>query len=248
MDIKDFFEKHSNVIVAVSGGVDSAVLLHFASLYADRVKVCFVNNGFQPSFAFTDAKKICDKYSIPINHIVISALSDNNIADNNEKRCYYCKKQMFSAVKELAVKEGAEIVEGTNFDDDVDGRPGFRAITELGVLSPLRMCRLSKGRIREIARENGISVYDKPSYSCLATRIKNGNKITDALIQKTEKAENILYNLGYSNFRIRYDNGAGELELTATDRNKYNSDKRGVDALLSEYYNIIILSECVRDE
>lgn len=246
MTIKKFFELHERVVVAVSGGVDSAVLLFLSKKYAKTVYACFVNTEFQPQFEFNDAKAVCNSIGVDLNIISMSVLESSDITNNPSNRCYYCKKKIFSAILDFAKDKNAYVLEGTNFTDDITDRPGYKAIKEFGVLSPLRECCLSKSDIRKIAEINGIPVYDKPSYACLATRIPFGTEINANNLNITEVAEKELMERSFTDFRIRYNNGNALLELTESDRELYFSKKGEIDSILSRYYNSIDLSEKVR--
>lgn len=246
MEIESFFKKYNRVTVAVSGGVDSAVLLYFAKQYADKVYACFVKSEFQPEFELRDALSVCRFLHIELKVINASVLSESKIASNPKDRCYYCKRKIFSEICSFAKSNNSSVIEGTNVDDDIDDRPGFKAINELGVLSPLRLCGLTKNDVRKIAISVGIPVGQKPSYACLATRVPTGTEITKDILGITEKAESRLFEMGFSDFRVRYDNGNAMLELTKEDRLKYLSNKDKFDLLLKPYYNKIQLSDKVR--
>lgn len=246
MEIKEFFKKNRCVTVAVSGGVDSAVLLYLAKQYADRIYACFVKSELQPEFELRDAFAVCGFLDIPLKVIDVSVLSENEIISNPKDRCYYCKKKIFSEICSFSKSNNSLVIEGTNADDDIDDRPGFKAINELGVLSPLRLCGITKKDVREIASSAGIPVSQKPSYACLATRIPTGTKITKDILSITDRAESRLFEMGFSDFRVRYDNGNALLELTKEDRLKYLSNRDEIDLILKPYYNKIQLSDKVR--
>lgn len=246
MNIQQFFSIHSNVVVAVSGGVDSALLLYFAKKYANDVTACFVKTAFQPEFELNDAKEICDAVGVQLNVINIDVLSESRIISNPDNRCYFCKKLIFNSILDFARALNKEVVEGTNASDDVDDRPGYKALGELGVLSPLRLCGIDKRKIRELATEVNLSVADKASYACLATRIPANTIITEKALSVTEKAEHELFKLGLKNFRIRYINGAGKLQLSQNDMKIFNQNKDDILKAIKPYYNDILLDNEVR--
>ena len=242
MDIKDFFSKYNKAAVAFSGGVDSSVLLLYAKRYAKSFKAYFVKTEFQPQFELDDAIKICNQLEAELDIINVSVLDDQKICSNTAERCYYCKKQIMSKIIERAYCDGFDtVLDGTNASDDIDDRPGYKALCELGVLSPLRLCSLTKKDIRNTAEQNGLFVYGKPSYSCLATRIEKGTQITDKILKTTEKAEQELFDAGFLDFRMRYKNGSAVLEMRKSDADKLLNDDKIVKGL-KKYYDSVSLS------
>ena len=244
MDIKTFFKENSEAAIAFSGGVDSAVLLALAKKYAMRVRAYYVKSQFQPQFELDDAVEISRLLNADLEIIPLDVLSDKEVTDNPQNRCYYCKKQVFSQIIRHARADGFGIIlDGTNASDDIGDRPGFAALGELGVASPLRLCGYTKADIRALAREYGLPVADKPSYACLATRIPTGTKITAELLSKTEAAEGLLRKADYKNFRVRCHGDTAVLELSRTDRSLYSRTKDRTNSLLSPYYATVELSD-----
>ncbi len=249
MTIENFFQLHNNTAVAFSGGVDSAVLLFFAKAYARNVKAYYVRSQFQPAFEYEDALKVAEILDTDLEVIEVDVLSDSEIVKNPANRCYLCKKRIFGAIKNAAARDGFEtVVDGTNASDDINDRPGFKALKELGVISPLRECGYTKKEIRIIAEENSLPVFDKPSYACLATRIPTGTRITSELLEKTEKAENLLMKEGFRNFRIRYSDGDARLELGKKEAEMFNKNKEKIISLLTAYYGSVYLDSRERTD
>lgn len=242
MDHIAFFQQHDEVAVAFSGGVDSSVLLALAKRYAKRVKAYYVKTQFQPQFELDDALEVAKLLDVEIRIIQLDVTADPVIAGNPKNRCYFCKKKIFSTIIRCANDDGFEtVLDGTNASDDIGDRPGFAALSELGVLSPLRICNLSKQQIRQIAKENNIPVANKPSYACLATRIPYGVRITDEILKKTEVAEDLLRKAGYSNFRVRYLNGSAKLELGKAELELFRRREEETIELLSPFYEAVFL-------
>ena len=237
MTIDEFFSKHSSVAVALSGGVDSALLLSLAAEKAERSKAYFVKSQFQPAFELEDARRVAEGAGVQLEVINVDVLSHSEIASNPENRCYYCKKLIFSTIIDSAERDGFDVVcDGTNATDDLDDRPGARALKELGVLSPLRLCGIGKPEVRLLAEKRGVEVYAKPSYACLATRIMSGNPITARALEVIEKAEGELFSLGYSDFRIRSRGKGALLQLGRCDFELFVSLREQTAAVLNKYY------------
>ncbi|MBQ5995204.1 MAG: ATP-dependent sacrificial sulfur transferase LarE [Clostridia bacterium] len=242
MEIQDFFKEHKSVAVAFSGGVDSAVLLMLALRCAERVKAYFVKSPFQPAFELEDAKKTAELLGAPLEVLCADVLSDPTVRSNPKDRCYYCKKRIFGIISEKAHSDGFDtLLDGTNASDDETDRPGVRALRELGVLSPLRECGLDKAYIRKLAAENGLPVFDKPSYACLATRIPYGTPISEEVLLKTENAEGLLMREGFRNFRIRYADGSARLELGKAEFTILQEKREKIYEMLIKSYDNVYL-------
>ncbi len=242
MTEKEFFKENKNVAVAFSGGVDSSVLLLLAKRYCENVKAYFVKSSFQPEFEYEDALAVTRLLDVETEVIRVDVLSDKDIVKNPDIRCYYCKKRIFEAICKAAEKDGFNtVLEGTNASDDISDRPGFAALKEMGILSPLREFGYTKKQIRTIARENRLPVADKPSYACLATRIPTGIVITKEILEKTEKAEGCLRNIGFKNFRLRYLDGAAKLELGEKEFELLYKNRERVTTILSPYYENVYI-------
>lgn len=204
MELKTYFADHSEVAVALSGGVDSACLLWAAKTYAKTVRAYCVHAPFQPAFEIEDARAVAERVGVPLTVLTADVLADPAVAANPADRCYYCKRGIFSLLLKAAAEDGLSlVVDGTNASDDAGDRPGMRALREMGVQSPLRLCGLTKQDVRALARKAGLPVWDKPSYACLATRIPTGTPITRADLERVERAEGELFRLGFSDFRVR---------------------------------------------
>ena len=204
MTLQEFFEVNKKAAIAFSGGVDSVYLLYAAVKAGADVKAYYVKSVFQPEFEFNDAKKLAELTGCNICVIRADVLSDDTVAANPPDRCYYCKQHIMGAITEAAKADGYDTVcDGTNASDDADDRPGFKALAEYNIISPLRECGLTKQDIRKASKEAGLPTWNKPAYACLATRILTGEKITEEKLAVTEKAESILYNMGFRDFRVR---------------------------------------------
>ena len=200
-----FFEENPRIAVAYSGGVDSSYLLYAAKTAGCDVHAYYAKSQFQPEFELNDAKKLTGSIGVPMTVGTLDALGCEDIANNPPDRCYHCKSAILAKLWEMALADGFTVLcDGTNADDMEGDRAGMRALRELGVASPLRDAGLSKEDIRRMSEQAGLFTHDKPSYACLATRIPSGTAITEELLEKIERAEDALFKIGFSDFRVRY--------------------------------------------
>lgn len=214
MNLNEFFKKNPKVAIGFSGGVDSAYLLYKAKECGADIQPYYIKTAFQPEFELYDALRLCEKIGVKLKVIEYDILSHKDITKNPENRCYYCKKALFSTLKAQAQKDGYTlIIDGTNASDDLSDRPGAKAISELSVRSPLRECGLTKDEIRKLSKEAGLFTWNKPSYSCLATRVKTNTALNKDLLGKVEATELELMSLGFSDFRVRTDGKTARLEI-----------------------------------
>ena len=244
MTLQDFFTENPAVAVALSGGVDSAYLLHAAARWARQVRAYCIASPFQPRFEIETAAQLAESAGVALSLIELDVLSVPDAAANGPERCYHCKKALFTALTEAARADGFPlVVDGTNASDAEDDRPGMRALRELGVRSPLRECGLSKNRIRQLAREAGIAVWDRPSYACLATRVATGQPITKELLRRIEQAENALFAMGFSDFRLRVRGNAALLQLPVEQHPAARQRWQELEHLLSTFDNVTLDSQ-----
>lgn len=214
MKIEDFFAQHTKVALAFSGGSDSAYLLYEAFNCRVDVRAYFLKTEFQPRSELIDARRLATDLGIPLTVIDASVLDDEKIAENTPLRCYFCKWRMFTLLIDRAAADGYDVViDGTNASDDLTDRPGVRALAQLKVLSPLRECGITKEELRQRSMRVGLFTHNKPSYSCLATRIPTGTHIKPELLTKIELAEDALFQMGFSDLRLRIDGDTARLEL-----------------------------------
>ena len=247
MDLKQFFEQYPRVAIAFSGGVDSAYLLYAASKYAKHVKAYYVNTAFQPQFELDDAVRLARELGAEMKVLDVDILCHSNVADNPADRCYHCKKVLFSEIIKAAKGDGFGILlDGTNASDESSDRPGMRALAELAVRSPLRECGLTKAEIRELSREAGLFTHDKPAYACLATRIPTGEAITADKLQRTQRCEAYLTQLGFRDFRIRTVGEAAKLQIRGSDMPLLMARREDIFVELKQYYSAVWLDLEVR--
>ncbi len=205
-----FFDENPRFALAFSGGTDSAFLMHAARKHGAEIRCYSVFSEFQPRFELSDVQRLDPDAEI----IPAEVLCDAEIRANGPLRCYHCKKRVFTLIKSHAAADGFDMVcDGTNASDSYDDRPGMKALAELGIRSPLRECGLTKAEIRAYSAEEGLFTADKPSYSCLATRVPTGTEITAEALARIEDGEMYLFSLGFSDFRLRLRGDRFSLEL-----------------------------------
>jgi len=201
------FDKMS---VAFSGGVDSTLLAYICKTAKPDSIAITVDTEVMARDELEEAKNIAK--TLGLNHKIIrlNLLDIPEFVENTEMRCYYCKRAIIKAIKD-EIGNDYVLVDGTNKDDLSDFRPGLRALKEFGVISPLDC--LTKEEIRRIARELGLPNWNKPSNSCLATRIPFGDTITKEKLEMIEKAEKFIKDSGFSIVRVRSEGGNARIEL-----------------------------------
>lgn len=238
MDIKAFFKKYNSAAIAFSGGVDSAFLLYCAKECGADVTAYYVKSAFQPQFEFEDAKRIASELEIPLKIIETNILDYDEVRRNDPLRCYYCKRHIFSQIKAQAKSDGYSVIlDGTNASDDSGDRPGMKALEELKVLSPLRLCGYTKDEIRKQAKNAGLFLWNKPAYACLATRIKPNEEITPNALNFVEKAEMFMMNLGFKNIRVRVSQNEATIILKDNNQELLKEKRNIIEKEFSQYFN-----------
>lgn len=202
--LADFFARTPRVAVAFSGGCDSSCLLAAALRAGCEVKAYLVKTAFQPDFEEQDARAVVERLGVPFEIIELDMFDGGEgkraICANPPDRCYWCKALIFSTIWEHARRDGFEVlVDGSNASDDPARRPGFKALGELGVVSPLRRAGMSKVAVREaLARfegelglPEGSLLSEKPSFPCLAVYVSEGEEITSASLLEAARSRDL---------------------------------------------------------
>ena len=242
MTLEQFFQENPRCALGFSGGVDSAYLLYAGVKAGADIRPYFIKTAFQPAFELADARKLAAGLGAEVTVLELDALADPRVAANPADRCYFCKQNLFRTLKERAVADGYPVLlDGTNASDEAGDRPGMRALAELSVRSPLRECGLTKAEIRARSKEAGLFTWDKPAYACLATRVPAGEAITADLLARVEGAEDALFRLGYTDFRVRVFHSAARLQLPRGQMERAVREAEELRQALKPYFTPILL-------
>ena len=242
MTLKQFFQENPRCALGFSGGVDSAYLLYAGVKAGADIRPYFIKTAFQPAFELADARKLAAGLGVEVTVLELDALADPRVAANPADRCYYCKQNLFRTLKDRAIADGYPVLlDGTNASDEAGDRPGMRALAELSVRSPLRECGLTKAEIRARSREAGLFTWDKPAYACLATRVPAGETITADILARVEGAEDALFRLGYTDFRVRVFHSAARLQLPRGQMERAVREAEELRQALKPYFTPILL-------
>ena len=242
MTLEQFFQENPRCALGFSGGVDSAYLLYAGVKAGADIRPYFIKTAFQPAFELADAQKLAEGLGVEVTVLELDALADPRVAANPADRCYFCKQNLFRTLKERAIADGYPVLlDGTNASDEAGDRPGMRALAELSVRSPLRECGLTKAEIRARSKEAGLFTWDKPAYACLATRVPAGEAITADLLARVEGAEDALFRLGYTDFRVRVFHSAARLQLPRGQMERAVREAEELRQALKPYFTPILL-------
>lgn len=222
-----------NTAVAFSGGVDSSLLLKLACLRAKKqgtyVYAIAAHTELHPSGDLEIAKRVAEESGAAFTVLKLQELKEADIVNNPVDRCYRCKKLLFKEIKRKAEELGAKVlIEGTNLDDTKVYRPGLKAIEELGIKSPLKDAGFTKEQVRKLAAAYDISVADRPSTPCLATRFPYGAVLSPEKMKKVEQGEIFLKELGLYNVRLRVHGETARIEVDEKDMPKLLESRKEV--------------------
>jgi uncharacterized protein len=208
-------KKLESLLVAYSGGVDSTFLLRVAKdALGDNVVAATAKSPIYPQREYEQAKTMASELGVKHLTIFTEQYQQPEFSHNPPNRCYYCKRELFAKLRQLADEEGLSwVADGTNSDDLGDYRPGMMAAAELGVRSPLCEAGLTKDDIRALSRQLGLATWDKPSLTCLASRFPYGDEITLKGLSMVAEAEEYLQGLGFKQLRIRHHKDIARIEV-----------------------------------
>ena len=217
--LEAYLTELGSLAVGYSGGVDSSFLLYTAhEVLGDRVLAVTGADASIPERELKEAKAFCEKYGIRQVILPVDPMADEEYRNNGPDRCYFCKRRIFSGIRQVTEKYGISyLAEGSNMDDLGDYRPGLRAVEELSVKSPLREAGLDKSEIRRLSKALGLPTWNKPAYACLASRFVYGEEITKEKLHMIDQAEQFLMELGFYEERVRMHGKIARIEVPAED-------------------------------
>ncbi len=207
-----------SVVVAFSGGVDSALVLQVAvrTLGAAKVLAVTARSPSVPSAELASVAALAAELGAQHEFIDTQEFQDERYRANPTNRCYFCKSELYARLSPWARQRGFDaVISGVNADDLGDFRPGIQAGDEQGVIAPLAECSITKADLRQIGAELGLSIHDKPASPCLSSRVQYGEEITPEKLRRIDQAETFLRELGFNECRVRHHRNLARIEVPA---------------------------------
>lgn len=217
--LKTLLQELQCAVLAYSGGVDSSLLMKAASevLGPRLIAVTSVSETYPPG-ELNAAKTFARLLGVTHRILRTTELSSEDFVQNSTDRCYFCKKELFEKIRQIADAEGIPVIlDGSNADDLKDYRPGTKAAKEYSIRSPLQEAGFTKSDVRDCARLLGLPVWDKPSLACLSSRIPYGTRITPGILQTVHSAEEHMRSLGFREVRVRHHGDTARIEVRKSD-------------------------------
>lgn len=238
--IENVLCQFDSLAVAVSGGMDSTFLAYLATkTLGNKCMAIIARTQFSIVEEIREFIPFAEKYGIDLSIIDIDILRNKDIANNDTNRCYYCKKEIFSAIRNYAYKKNIiAIADGTNLSDDDDFRPGKKALEELGIVSPLSIAGFTKEDIVNAIEYLGVAIPIKYSNSCYATRIEYGTALNDELLRMVKESELVLSRFGIVPVRIRVHRKIARIETSLENVKKITSDDTMRNTIISQLKSI----------
>ena len=245
-ELKKSMKKLDSAIIAFSGGIDSALVLKVAhDVIGYKVVAVTADSPSLPRRELEETKKIARQ--IGARHVVINTGETENeeYLKNPSNRCYHCKSELYTKLKIVSAKLNIKnIINGTNFDDLGDYRPGLKAADENNVISPLKDAEITKAEVRELAKHLGLDIWDKPSSPCLSSRVPYGQEITLKKLSMIEKAEDFLKDFGIGELRVRHLGDAARIEASENNKTIINNNILSIKKKFKEIgFNEITVSD-----
>jgi len=241
--LKKIILNSKSAAIAYSAGADSTLLLYIASKLLPKNNIIAVtaNSALYPKRELSSAEKIAESFEVRHKVVIIQQLKRKVFSSNQVNRCYFCKKELFAALKKIARQHKLNnVFDASNLSDKKDFRPGERAKKELGVRSPLQEAGINKKEVRELSRLLKLKTWDKPSSPCLASRIPYGTGITVDILKRIDYAEEALNKMGFKQARLRHYGRMCRLEVLKQDiPGLVLAKKRVVDKLKKLGYNYV---------